>query len=152
MMSWIDEELERRTELMAGGAPMPTEQESAAAVQQWWRWLGERLKQSVQEAQERAGLIAESSEPFTNTYRVSNPEAGLALVITLDEQIRAARFDYTSSGERAIAPQGGVLTLRPRSRSRIAVYYADQHLHEDDLLKTLLKPVLFPELPSEEAA
>jgi hypothetical protein len=151
-MSWIEDELEFREELRAGSVPMPSEQECATAVLEWWKWLGEMLKRSVEEAQQRATVISEFSEPAADTYRVSNPEAGLALNVALDEQIRAARFDYTSSGERAIAPEGGVLTLRPRVHGRIAVYYADQHLHENELMRTLLKPVLFPELPSEEAA
>src|SRR5262245_12113464 len=126
-MTWIEDELEFRDELRAGAAPAPTEQESAAAVREWWRWLGGSLKRNVEVAQERATVMADVSAPFTDTYRVNHPDAGLAMTVVLDEQMRTATFDYTSSEQRAIAPQGGVLTLRPRAGGRIAVYYADQH-------------------------
>ena len=149
-MSWVDEELERVEELRAASAPDPSEQEIAAAVRDWWRWLGDALKRSVAQAREVGAINADLSEPFSNAYRVSNSEAGLAVVIELDEQIRAARYDYSAADQGGKAPEGGVLTLRPRGRGRIATFLADRQLHEQDLMRTLLKPVLFPELPSEE--
>jgi hypothetical protein len=149
-MSWIEEELERVEELRGASAPEPSEQEIAAAVRDWWRWLGEALKRSIGQARELGAISADVSEPFSNTYRVSNNEAGLAVVITLDEQIRAARYDYSAASQGGKAPEGGVLTLRPRGRGRIATFLADRQLHEQELMRTLLKPVLFPDLPSEE--
>jgi hypothetical protein len=149
-VSWVEEELERLEELRAASAPEPSEQEIAAAVRDWWRWLGESLKRSVGQARELGAISAEVSEPFSNAYRVANSEAGLAAVIELDEQIRAARFDYSASNQGGNAPEGGVLTLRPRGRGRIATFFADRQLHEQELMRTLLKPVLFPDLPSDE--
>ena len=148
-MSWIDEELDRMEELRSASAPEPSEQEIAAAVRAWWAWLGEALKRSIAQARELGAITADISEPFTSSYRVSS-EAGLAVEITLDDQIRAARFEYSASKAGAIAPEGGVITLRPRGRGRIAAFYADQQLHEQELMRTLLKPVLFPTLPSDE--
>ena len=149
-MSWVDEELERMEELRAASAPEPSEQEIASAVRDWWRWLGEALKRSIGQARELGAISAEVSEPFSNAYRVANSEAGLAIVIELDEQIGAARFDYSAADQGGKAQEGGMLTLRPRGRGHIATFLADRQLHEQELMRTLLKPVLFPDLPSEE--
>src|SRR5215467_572807 len=133
-MSWVDEELERLEELRAASAPEPSEQEIAAAVHDWWRWLGEALKRSIGQARELGAISAAVSEPFSNAYRVNNSEAGLAIVIELDEQIRAARFEYSAADQGGKAPEGGVLTLRPRGRGRIATFLADRQLHEQELM------------------
>ena len=149
-MSWIDEEFDRMEELRAADAPPPTEQEVASAVARWWQWLGEALRRNVKTAQEH-GLSAELSEPGANHYRIASPESNLAVDLVLDQQIRGARFDYASSNGSSTPPEGGIITLRPRGRNRIAAYISDQQLHEQDLMRTLLKPVLFPTLPSDEA-
>ena len=149
-MSWIDEELDRIEELRAAEAPHPTEQEIASAVARWWQWLGEALRRNVALAQEH-GLNAALSEAGRNRYRISSSESNLAVDVVLDQQIRSVRFDYGSLNGSSTAPEGGIITLRPRGRNRIAAYISDQQLNEQDLMRTLLKPVLFPTLPSDEA-
>jgi hypothetical protein len=161
-MSWIDEELDREQEAQHASEPAPSEQEIAEAVRNWWRWFGEALKRNCEDARQR-GIPAELSEPAPERYRVKNSEAGLAADFALDEQIRSVHFDYASSNPKSPAPEaaptsmpaistappeGGVLTLRPRGRDRVAPFLSDQHLYEQDLMRTLLKPVLFPNVPS----
>lgn len=161
-MSWIDEELDREQEAQHAAEPPPTDQEIVEAVRDWWQWFGGALKHNAEAAHER-GIPADFSEPAPERYRVSNSEAGLAADFALDEQIRSVRFDYSSSNSKVAAPEvaptsapaistappeGGVLTLRPRGRSRVAPYLSDRQLFEQDLMRTLLKPVLFPNLPS----
>lgn len=161
-MSWIDEELDRTEALQLANAPPPSEQEIAEAVRNWWRWFAEALKRNTDDARQH-GLTADFTEPAPERYRVSNPEAGLAADFALDEQIRSVHFDYSSSNSNnpapeaapasgpaisTSAPEGGVLTLRPRGRNRVAAFLSDQQLYENELMRTLLKPVLFPNLPS----
>jgi hypothetical protein len=161
-MSWIDEELDREQEVQHASEPAPTEQEVAEAVRQWWQWFGQALQRNAEDARQR-GIPADFSDPAPGRYRVANAEAGLAADFALDDQIHSVRFDYSSSKSNVPAPEaaptsapaisdappeGGVLTLRPRGRSRVAPFLSDQHLYEQDLMRTLLKPVLFPNLPS----
>jgi hypothetical protein len=161
-MSWIDEELDREQEVQHAAEPLPSEQEVAASVQAWWRWFGDALKRNCEDARGR-GIPADFSEPKAGRFRVSNSEPGLAADFALDEQIRSVRFDYSSSNPNTPAPEaapssapaisnappeGGVLTLRPRGRNRVAPFLSDQHLYEQDLMRTLLRPVLLPNLPS----
>lgn len=161
-MSWLDEELDRVEELQLASAPPPSESEAAEAARKWWQWFGEALKRNAEAAQ-RSGIPADFSEPAPGRYRVANTEAGLAVDLAYDDQIRSVHFDYSSSKNDVAAPEaaptsapamspappeGGVLTLRPRGRNRIAAFLSDQHLYEQELMRTVLKPVLFPNLPS----
>jgi len=161
-MNWIDEELDREQEVQHASASPPTEQEIAEALRDWWRWFGDVLQGNCEDAREHA-ISASFSEPAPERYRVANGEAGLAVDFALDEQIRSVHFDYSSSNSSTLVPEaaptsvpaistappeGGVLTLRPRGHHRIAPYLSDQHLYEQELMRTLLKPVLFPNQPS----
>ena|SRR5215469_2057755 len=161
-MNWIDEELDREQEAQHASEPPPSEQEIAEAVRSWWRWFGDALRGNSVEAREHA-IPVSFSEPAPERYRVANSEAGLAVDFALDQQIRSVHFDYSSSNSDNPAPEaaptslpaistappeGGVLTLRPRGRQRVAPYLSDQHLYEQELMRTLLKPVLFPNQPS----
>ncbi|MBV8207885.1 MAG: hypothetical protein JO041_13930 [Acidobacteria bacterium] len=162
-MSWLDEELEHVEELRHS-SETPSDAQVYSAVRAWWQWFGEALKRNAEEAR-RHEISAEFSQSATGHYRLANREAGLAADFALDEQIRSVRFDYSSShpGTPApeaapasapaiagAAPEGGVLTLRPRGAARVAPFLSDQHLHEQELMRTLLKPVLFPDAPSTE--
>ncbi|HZU22181.1 MAG TPA: hypothetical protein VE998_05055 [Terriglobales bacterium] len=161
-MSWIDEELDREHDVQHASQPAPSDEQVLEAARAWWQWFGQALKRNADDARQR-GIPADFSEPARERYRVSNSEAGLAANFALDEQIRSVRFDYSSSKANMAAPEaaptsapaisnappeGGVITLRPRGSNRVAPFLSDQHLYEHELMRTLLKPVLFPNLPS----
>ncbi len=163
MSEWVDEEFARQQERDGAGEPPLDVATVAAALARWWEQLGTGLRQDVERASARA-VRAEFLRPAPHQYRVRNLREELALDVLLDLEARNVRFDYTSQKEgdqviepgdgrqpRGLAPEGGILSLRPRAYG-VAVFYSDQHLSAEQLRKTLLKPVLFPEMPSEEAA
>jgi hypothetical protein len=126
-------------------------EEMTANMAQWWTALKEALTEAVERVRDQ-GINAEVVEAAEGHYRVSNQSAGLDLDVVLDAPDGIVRFSYASPSGKTIAPEGGMLTLRARSGGRIQTFYSDQHLSQEQLLETLLRPVLFPALPSEEAA
>ena len=150
MTDWLDEELERQAAEQKAPVEL-TGEEIAQRTQQWWASLKESLQQDVQRAS-ALGLDAKLAEPEAGHIRVSNRNAGLNLDVFLDAPDGNVRFNYEAHGDRAIAPEGGILTLRTRAGGRVQPFYSDQHLSGEQLRETLLKPVLFPTMPSVEAA
>jgi hypothetical protein len=148
MPNWIDDELERVAELHA---EQPSEQQVSQAAVRWWEQLGAGLREDV-DRMRRRDLDAEFLQPQANCYEVRNPEAGLVLSVELDADARTVHFDFRSESEQTAAPEGGFFSLRARGASRIVAFYADQEMTPDRVLRTLLKPVLFPAEPTEEAA
>ena len=148
MPNWIDDELERVAELHA---EQPSEEQVSSSVIRWWDQLGAGIRADV-ERMRRRDLNAEFLQPASTSYEVRNGEAGLVLAVELDAEARTVHFDYRSESEHVAAPEGGFLSLRCRDGSRIVAYYADQEMTPDRILRTLLKPVLFPAEPTEEAA
>ena len=148
MPNWIDDELERVAELHA---EKPSKEQVSKSVLRWWDQLGAGLNEDV-ERMLRRGLNAEFLQPAPICYEVRNGEAGLVLAVELDADARTVHFDYRSESDHTAAPEGGFLSLRCGGGSRIVAYYADQEMTPDRILRTLLKPVLFPAEPTEEAA
>ena len=163
MADWTDDELDRRgaegataelTNAELANAISPEEisaEEMTANVAQWWKALKEALKEAVARVRDQ-GINAEVVEEAEGHYRVSNHSVGLCLDIMLDAPDGIVRFSYASPSAKTIAPEGGMLTLRARTGGRIQTFYSDQHLDQEQLLETVLRPVLFPALPSEETA
>jgi hypothetical protein len=148
MPEWVDDELERVAELHAG---QPAEEQLSQNILQWWEQLGAGIREDVERVRRR-DLDAEFSQPHSTCYEVRNPQAALILAVELDPGAHTVHFDYRSESEHTAAPEGGFLSLRPRGSNRIAAFYADQEMTPDRILRTLLKPVLFPAEPTEEAA
>jgi hypothetical protein len=148
MPNWIDDELERVAELHAD---QPSDEQVSQAVQRWWDQLGSGIREDV-ERMRRRDLDAEFLAPQANCYEVRNPAGGLVLSVELDPEARTVHFDYRSESEQAAAPEGGFLSLRCRGAGHVVAFYADQEMTPDRVLRTLLKPVLFPAEPTEEAA
>jgi hypothetical protein len=148
MPNWIDDELERVAELHA---EQPSEEQVSKSVLRWWEQLGAGIREDI-ERMRRRDLNAEFRQPVPTCYEVRNPEAGLLLAVDLDAEAHTAHFDYRSESEQVAAPEGGFLSLRCRDGNRIVAFYADQEMTPDRILRTLLKPVLFPAEPTEEAA
>jgi hypothetical protein len=147
-MDWLDEELARLHHV--GGTPSEPAADAAAAVARWWRHLADVLERDVERALS-AGLTADFSREGEYAYRVSNAAAGLQLDVALDAASQNVIFNYRSSAATASAPEGGILRLR-HDRAAVHPYYSDQGLNDAQLSETLLKPVLFPALPSSEVA
>jgi len=148
MSEWSDDQLQRVAEMHAG---QPVERQIDSAVRHWWEQLEAGLRDEV-ERMRRRDLDAGFEQPSSTCYEVRNPEAALVLTVELDAEARTVHFDYRSESELTAAPEGGFFSLRPRGNSRIAAFYADQEMTPDRLLRTLLKPVLLPAEPTEEAA
>ena len=148
MPKWIDDELERVAELHA---EQPSEKQVSQAVLRWWDQLGVGLREDVERLR-RHDLDAEFQQPVPTCYEVRNPEAKLVLSVELDAEARTVHFDYRSESDQVAAPEGGFLSLRCRGNNRTVAFYADQEMTSDRTLRTLLKPVLFPAEPTEEAA
>lgn len=148
MPEWIDDELARVAELHA---EQPGEEQVSQGVLRWWEQLGAGLREDV-ESLRRRDLEAEFLQPSPTSYEVRNPVAKLVLSVELDAEARTVHFDYRSESDQVAAPEGGFLSLRCRGSNRTVAYYADQEMTPDRILRTLLKPVLFPAEPTEEAA
>ena len=148
MPEWIDDELERVAELHA---EQPSEEQVSSSTLRWWDQLGAGIREDV-ERMRRRDLDGEFLQPSPTCYEVRNGEAGLVLSVELDAEARTVHFDYRSETAQTAAPEGGFLSLRCRGGNRIVAYYADQEMTPDRILRTLLKPVLFPAEPTEEAA
>jgi len=126
----------------------------------WWRELARDIQQQIQHANVPLDFEGEG----TQLYRVSNSRAKITLETEFDPEARNVRFDYSSQAEpprevtqgatrqpRGLAPEGGILSLRLRTDG-IAVFYSDQELSREQVLTTLLEPVLSPGQTSEQAA
>jgi hypothetical protein len=148
MPEWSDDQLQRVAEMHAG---QPAERQADSAVEHWWDQLEAGLREEV-ERMSRRDLNAAFEQPSPTCYEVHNPDAALVLSVELDAEARTVHFDYRSESEHTAVPEGGFFSLRPRGNVRIAAFYADQEMTPDRLLRTLLKPVLFPAEPTEEAA
>ena len=148
MPHWSDDQLQRVAEMHTG---QPGEHSVDLAVQNWWEHLGAGLRDEVERVHRR-DLEATFDQPSPTCYEVRNPEAALVLGVEIDAEAHTVHFDYRSESENTAAPEGGFFSLRPRGSTRIAAFYADQEMTPDRLLRTLLKPVLFPAEPTEEAA
>ena len=144
---------ERSAESAAAAPTAPT-------VEDWWRELARDIQKQIQQASAPLDFEGEGKQ----VYRVSNTRAKITLEAEFDPEARNVRFDYSSQAEppreispgatrqpRGLAPEGGILSLRPR-QDGIAVFYSDQELGRDQVLSTLLEPVLSAEPPSEQAA
>ena len=146
MPNWIDDELERVAELHA---EQLNDEQVSQAVLRWWEQLGNGIREDVERMRRRdleAEFLAQAY-----CYEVRNPQVGLVLSAELDPDARTVHFDYRSESEQAAAPEGGIFSLRSRG-NRVSAFYADQEMTPDRVLRTLLKPVLFPAEPTEEAA
>src|SRR5690242_20503569 len=148
-MDWLDQELSRLQSAGDTGTSASVTH-SAGAIATWWRRLGDVLQRYVDRAND-AGVASDLTRNADNTYRVSNAAAGLALEITLDPATQKLVFNYRSTASDASAPEGGIMSLR-EERGAIRPYYSDQELNDAQISETLLKPVLFPALPSDEIA
>jgi len=147
-MDWLDQELAR---LHKPGRVAPeAAARSEGVIAAWWRRLADVLRRDIDRAN-AAGIGADFSREGDTTYRVRNAAAGLELETTLDRSAQNVIFNYRSTAQNASAPEGGILSLR-QERGAVRPYYSDQELNDAQLSETLLKPVLFPALPSDEVA
>ncbi len=149
MPDWIDDELERIAD--ARNPNPPSDEQIGAAVQRWWKQLADDINGALVRMRGQ-GFGGEMTTPQENRYEVRNPLDRLTLRIVLDREARTVSFEYHSEAPRVAEPLGGFLSLRPRGQSRVVAFYSDQELSQDQVLRTLLKPVLFPAMPSDEAA
>ena len=148
MPEWSDDQLQRVAEMHAG---QPAERRIDSAVEHWWEQLRAGLREEADRMRRRE-VDADFEQLSPTCYEVRNPEAALVLAVELDADARTVHFDYRSESEHTAAPEGGFFSLRPRGNNRIVAFYADQEMTPDRLLRTLLKPVLLPAEPTEEAA
>jgi hypothetical protein len=147
-MSWIDDEFELMEDIRAEGREEPSPVDVAAAVHRWWRGLRETLERDLKAAAQR-GVAGDLSAPDDDHYRIHSAESGITVDLELDPDARTVRFDFTSGGSRGGAPEGGIFSLRPRPSGNVHAFYADQQISRDKVSETVLKPVLFPTVPTE---
>jgi hypothetical protein len=147
-MSWIDDEFELIDDLRAEGREAPSPADVAAASRRWWTALRETLERDLHLAADR-GIAADLAVPDEDHYRINSVESGLRVELEFDPDARTVRFEFTSDGQRAGAPEGGIFSLRPRPSGGVQAFYSDEPINRDKLSETVLKPVLFPTVPSE---
>jgi hypothetical protein len=147
-MSWIDEEFELLEEMRQNGGLAPTPADVAASVQRWWDSLKQAIQQDLEVVRQR-GITADFSALDADHLRVRNGEAGISVDVVLDPEARNVKFDFTSDANRGGAPEGGIFSLRPRSSGNVQAFYSDEHVNREKVVETLLKPVLFPTIPTE---
>jgi len=82
-----------------------------------------------------------------NTFRVTNSNSGLELLLTADFENHTVRYEYSALGQGAGAPEGGMLSMRQSSTGPVEFYSADERLTSEETRQVLLEPMLFPKKP-----
>jgi hypothetical protein len=125
-MGWVKEEYVDRIRLANGSAregfdEARFQQEAVAKRQQ----LTSALRADIQEYVQQGGS-AEVHGSRPGEFRVTNNDTRLVLVLRSDISGHAIHYDFEAN-EGAIAPIGGIFSLRPRYR-RVELFSSDQRM------------------------
>lgn len=142
-MAWIQDRLSQNPN--TSGPESAQEDFTTAAVERW-RKLGTELQADVAEFNSRlpGASFAPNGE---NSFRVSNSNSGLELVLTADFENHTVRYVYSALNHGAGVPEGGMLSMRQSSTGSVEFYSADERLTSEETRQVLLEPMLFPKQP-----
>jgi hypothetical protein len=118
---------------------------TAAAAERWQK-LGKELQADVAEFNSRQPG-ADFGQSGENTFRVTNSNSGLELLLTADFDSHTVRYEYSALNHGAGIPEGGMLSMRQSSTGSVEFYSADERLTSEETRQVLLDPMLFPKKP-----
>lgn len=124
----------------------PAQENFTAAAAERWRKLGTELQADVAEFNSRHSG-ADFGQSGENTFRVTNSNSGLELVLTADFENHTVRYEYSALNQGAGVPEGGMLSMRQSGTGSVEFYSADERLTSEETRQVLLEPMLFPKKP-----
>jgi len=148
-MGWITKQLRRLVKVentQEDKAPSP---DNSLASQSVWVQLKNGIQQDAEEFR-RAGRECEFELSDEDQVGVLNPSARVAVVITADPDANIVEYDYRAAGDNVAVPEKGVLTIREHGGTE-QLFSADQLISPEQARQMILEPVLFPDLPTDQA-
>lgn len=127
-------------------AQEPSQENFTAAAAGRWRKLGTELQADVAEFNSRQPG-ADFGQSGENTFRVTNNNSGLELLLTADFENRTVRYAYSALNHGVGVPEGGMLSMRQSNTGSVEFYSADERLTSEETRQILLEPMLFPKKP-----
>lgn len=149
-MGWVTENFKKRMHLRSSDDKDEQSQDDSFESQANRKWT-ELLKELEHDTEEfrRLDGKAEFKQPSQYQCRISNSEAGVALLVAADMNAHSLHYEYEAEQKNVAVPEGGFLSLRPGD-SQVAFYSADQQLTTGQACRLLLEPLLFPPTESVE--
>jgi len=143
-MGWVAGQIMRRAghREEQNSPETPVESSVELRAEQRWALLTEGFKRDVEEFNRHKGNAA-FKQISDSEFRISNPAASTAVIVTGDLEAQIIEYHYEPEDKNTTVPENGILTLRKSDRS-IDIYSADQKLNSEQARRLILEPVLFP--------
>ena len=143
-MGWVTGQIMRRAghREEQNSPETPVESSVELRAEQRWALLTEGFKRDVEEFNRHKGNAA-FKQISDSEFRISNPAASTAVIVTADLDAEIIEYHYEPEDENTAVPEDGILTLRRSDRS-IDIYSADQKLNSEQARRLILEPMLFP--------
>ena len=143
-MGWVTGQIMRRAghREEQNSPETPVESSVELPAEQRWALLTEGFKRDVEEFNRHKGNAA-FKQISDSEFRISNPAASTAVIVSADLDAEIIEYHYEPEDENTAVPEDGILTLRKSNRS-IDIYSADQKLNSEQARRLILEPVLFP--------
>ena len=149
-MGWINDQLRRIAKLETGeNESAPPAQDDFAGVQSVWERLQSGIQRDAEEFR-RAGRACEFERSSDLQVRVLNSAAKVVAVIIADLDGKTIEYSYRAESGDVAVPEQGILTIRQHGASE-QLYSSDQPVSLEEARRMILEPVLFPDLPSDQA-
>jgi hypothetical protein len=144
-MGWVDEKFQDRKDSapQLDAAAMAAESSFQRNAGATWAALLAGFKQDVAEFRRVTGK-AEFDQRNDFECRLSNPQAGIAGVVTADLPAHLIRYSYEPEDSQTAVPEQGIFTLRASGES-VELYSADQQVASEQARQLVLEPLLFPQ-------
>jgi len=149
-MGWITNQMRRieNVELPDAGASLPDADE-AATSSSLWEALRSGIERDADEFQ-RAGGDCDTEQLADFQLRIVNSGAKIAALITADPDAKTIEYSYQPESDDVAVPEKGIFTIREHRASE-QLYSSDQQISLEQARQMILEPVLFPDLPTDQA-
>jgi hypothetical protein len=149
-MGWVTENFKKHMHLTNPQKKHEQRFDSSfeSQVNRKWTELIKELEHDTDEFR-RLGGKADFKQPTGFQCRISNPDAGVALLLAVDMNAHTIHYEYEAEQKNVAVPEGGFLSLRAAD-SGMALYSADQLITTQQACRLLLEPLLFPPISSVE--
>ena len=149
-MGWIKEQFRRLAQLQDTETLSDSSgQEDSAESQSVWLQLQNGIRLDAEDFK-RGGGDCNFEHPSDNQVRIVNPAAKMAAVITAALDSRTIEYSYQAEADHVAVPENGVFTIREHGPSE-QLYSADQPVSLEQARQMIMQPVLFPDLPTDQA-
>lgn len=149
-MGWVTDNFKKRMHLRKSNQQDEQGWDGSVESQANRKWT-ELLKELEHDTDEfrRLDGKAEFKQPSQYQCRISNADAGVALLLAADMNAHSIHYEYEAEQKNVAVPEGGFLSLRS-GESGVAFYSADEQLTIGQACRLLLEPLLFPPTDSLE--